>query len=127
VPAGRSNSSRPHRDEAGLEGHAQQRNAVRVDLAPLASDAGLESHQRLEGIGRHEALAESLVGTDRKNRRQALIAENTGETERGTAEPPAPRGLRAPRVPLPRGRYYPFPFLGAELPGTGTGAFILPS
>src|SRR3954468_20602824 len=85
--------------QAPLEGHAQQRNAVRVDLAPLASDAGLESHQRLEGIGRHEALAESLVGTDRKNRRQALTPENTGETERGTAEAPALRGLRAPRVP----------------------------
>ena len=71
--------------------------------------------------------AGSLVGTDRKDRRQALTRENFGETERGTAEPPALRGLRAPRVPLPRERYYPFSFSGAELPGTGTGAFILPS
>jgi hypothetical protein len=56
-----------------------------------------------------------------------LTPKNTGKTEHGTAERPSPRGVRAPRVPLPRERYYPFPFLGAELPGTGTGAFILPS
>jgi hypothetical protein len=58
---------------------------------------------------------------------EALTHEKLGTIERGTAEQPAPRGLRASRVPRLRERYYPFPNLGAELPGTGTGAFILPS
>jgi hypothetical protein len=72
------------------------------------------------------------LGTVPRRRRtgaapEALTRENIGKIERGTAEQLPLRGLRAPRVPLPRERYYPFPFLGAELPGTGTDAFILPS
>ena len=76
------------------------------------------------GVG---AVAHEVRRGGRRSGWQALTRENIGETERGTAEPPALRGLRAPRVPLPRERYYPFSFSGAELPGTGTGAFILPS
>jgi hypothetical protein len=96
--------------------------AGQVPLGPQIERRSPPDAKRLSALGRHVEDAADGGGPP-----DALTPRNIGTTERGTAEQPAAHGVRASRVPLPSERYYPFPFRGTELPGTGTGAFILPS
>ena len=91
---------------------------------PRPQDKAPESTRRYAPVGAEKSVEDAADGGGAP---EALTRENLGTIERGTAEQPALRGLRDPRVPMPLERYCPFSFLGAELPGTGTGAFILPS